>query len=119
MKKTRSIFEFFLRWAIHSSWLALLLVTVGAVAAEAAPFAYVANFSSNNVSVIDTATNTVVATVPVGTNPVGVAITPDGAFACVANFTSNTVSVIDTASNTVVATVPVGSNPVGVAITPF
>ncbi len=87
MKKTRSLFEFFLRWAIHSSWLALLLVTVGAVAAEAAPFAYVTNVNSNTVSVIDTATNTVVATVPVRSNdnPEGVAITPDGAFAYVAN----------------------------------
>ena len=67
---------------------------------------------------IDTATNTVVATVPVGTNPIGVAITPDGKHAYVTNFTSNNVSVIDTATNTVVATVPVGNNPVGVAVTP-
>ena len=36
--------------------------------------AYVANLSSNNVSVIDTATNLVVATVPVGTGPSGVSI---------------------------------------------
>jgi YVTN family beta-propeller protein len=37
--------------------------------AEAAPFAYVANSSSNTVSVIDTASNTVVATIPVGSHP--------------------------------------------------
>jgi YVTN family beta-propeller protein len=36
----------------------------------------VASFGSNTVSVIDTATNTVVATVPVGGGPIGVAITP-------------------------------------------
>jgi YVTN family beta-propeller protein len=45
--------------------------------AEAAPFAYVTNGGSS-VSVIDTATNTVVATVGVGSLPFGVAVTPDG-----------------------------------------
>ncbi len=88
------------------------------VTAKAQNFAYVTNSSSNSVSVIDTSTNTVVATVAVGSNPVGVAITPDGTRAYVANQLSNSVSVIDTSSNTVVATVAVGSNPVGVAITP-
>jgi YVTN family beta-propeller protein len=39
--------------------------------------AYVANSFSNSVSVIDTASNTVVATVGVGMNPFEVAITPD------------------------------------------
>jgi YVTN family beta-propeller protein len=81
-------------------------------------FAYVANLSSNNVSVIATATNTVVATVPVGTGPRFVAITPDGAFAYVTNGDSNNVSVIDTATNTVGPTVAVGVRPFGVAITP-
>ena len=63
-----------------------------------------------------------VATVPVGIWPVGVAITPDGAFAYVTNFSSGTVSVIETASNTVIATatatVGVDTLPFGVAITP-
>ncbi len=81
----------------------------------AAPFAYVTNNSSNTVSVIDTATNIVVATIPVD-SPAGVAITPDGKHAYVANYKSNTVSVIDTATNTVVAMIPVGG--FGVAITP-
>jgi YVTN family beta-propeller protein len=82
------------------------------------PFAYVSNQASNNVSVIDTATNTVVDTVGVGGIPWGVAITPDGARAYVANTGSNNVSVINTATNTVSATVPVGNFPIGVAITP-
>ena len=69
-------------------------------------------------SVINTATNTVVATVAVGTDPAWVAITPNGAFAYVTNIGSNNVSVINTATNTVVATVTVGTNPLGVAITP-
>ena len=64
---------------------------------------------------IDTATNTIAATVPVGTVPQGVAITPNGAFAYVANALDNTVSVISTATNTVTATIPVGNIPLLIA----
>ena len=63
--------------------------------------------------VIDTASNTVVATIPVGVGSSGVAITPDGTRAYVTNQISNTVSVIDTTTNTVVVTVPVGSRSFG------
>jgi YVTN family beta-propeller protein len=45
---------------------AALALGIGARPAAAQSFAYVTNSDSNNVSVIDTATNTVVATVPVG-----------------------------------------------------
>ena len=65
------------------------------------------------------ATNTVTATVPVGSEPIGVAVTPDGAYAYVTNYGSGYyVSVISTATNTVTATVTVGSGPYGVAVTP-
>ena len=63
-------------------------------------------------------TPTVIDTVPVGTYPGAVAITPDGTRAYITNGGSDTVSVIDTATNTVSATVPVGDYPNGVAITP-
>jgi YVTN family beta-propeller protein len=113
-------FKAWFRRATRNWWLSLLLVAAGSLTAEAAPFAYVTNSNSGDVSVIDTATQTVVATVPVGAAPRGVAVTPDGAFAYVANFGSGSVSVIDTAARTLVATVPmpVGSYPWGVAITP-
>jgi YVTN family beta-propeller protein len=81
-------------------------------------FAYVTNRSTGNVSVIDTSTNAVVATVPVGGAPIAVAITPNAAFAYVTNLSTDKVSVINTSTNTVVATVPVGDGPQGVAITP-
>src|SRR3989442_776944 len=71
---------------------------------------YVANFGSNNVSVINS-TNTVVATIPVGIHPAGVTYGNGNAY--VANYGSNTVSVIDS-TNTVVATIPVGIHPAGV-----
>ena len=41
---------------------------------------------SSTVSVIATATNTVIATIPVGVAPIGVAVTPDGSKVYVANF---------------------------------
>lgn len=88
------------------------------VPVQAQSFVYVTNFNSDNVSVINTATNTVDATVAVGSAPFDVAITPDGAFAYVTNSLSNNVSVIDTAMNTVVATVAVDDTPFGIAITP-
>jgi YVTN family beta-propeller protein len=82
--------------------------------------AYVPNSGDDNVSVIDTATNTVEpATIMVGTRPLGVAVT--GTHAYVANTGTSgpgTVSVIATATHSVVATVPVGLQPIGVAITP-
>src|SRR5437762_1855554 len=83
-----------------------------------APQAYITNLSDGTVSVIDTASNTVMATVPVGNFPNGVAVTPDGAHVYVANVVDGTVSVIETAGNTVTATVPVGLFPFGVAVTP-
>ena len=70
---------------------------------------YVANFDSNNVSVIDAATKSVTAVVNVGQFPFGVAVTPDGTKIYVANFGSNNISVIDIATNKVTATVDVGS----------
>jgi YVTN family beta-propeller protein len=85
--------------------------------ADAAPFAYVVNAGSS-VSVIDIGTNTVVATVPVGNAPSGVAVTPDGKHVYVTSDGFNNVSVIDTASDTVVATVTPVDEPFGVAITP-
>ena len=49
--------------------------------------------------VIDTATDKVVATIPVGKRPWNMALTRDGAKLYVANGRSNSVSVIDTAKN--------------------
>lgn len=80
--------------------------------------AYVGNYGNNTVAVIDTATQTVINTVPVGSYPRGVAVAPDGQYAYVTNANDNSVSVIDTGTETVVNTIPVGSYPIGVAVTP-
>lgn len=97
----------------------LLRMALPAIPAQAQSRAYVPNTTvPGAVQVIDTATNTLVATVAVGRSPFGIAITPDGTRAYVVNVSDDSVSVIDTASNTVVATVGVGVFPTGVAITP-
>ena len=80
--------------------------------------AYVTSWGGDSVSVIDLATNAVVATIPVGDQPMGVAVTPDATRAYVTNQRSNSVSVIDTATNAVVATVPVGESPQGIRVNP-
>src|ERR1700691_5194665 len=73
-------------------------------------YAYVSNWGSSNVSVIDTSTNTTSATITVGNGPEGISITPDKSKVYVANFNDSTVSVINTSNNTVSKTVTVGTN---------
>ena len=83
--------------------------------------AYVGNVFSNSVSLIDTATNTLVTAafpIPVGTKPGGVTVTPDGTHVYVVNQGSNTVSVIDTATNIVLNPVLVGNFPVMIGVVP-
>jgi len=82
--------------------------------------AYVANWGSGTVSVLNTsaATPTVVSTVTVGANPAFVAVGPNGRV-YVTNNGSSTVSVINTTTTTpTVTTVNVGSQPFGLAVSP-
>lgn len=80
---------------------------------------YSANFETDTVSAVDTATNSVVSTIPVGKRPFGIATSPNGQRVYVTNSGDNTVSVIDTATNQVAgAPIPVGEEPFGVAFSP-
>lgn len=92
----------------------------------ATPFVYVPNFdlSSHSVSVIDTATNTVIATIDMGVDnlPFFAAVSPDSSTVYVScyniNVSSNgTVQYIDVASNTVLGSIIVGEQPRYIAIT--
>jgi YVTN family beta-propeller protein len=65
--------------------------------------------------VIDTTTQAVVATIPVGQWPRGIAIAPDGSALFVANRGSGTVQILDPHRAAVVATIPVGGSPYGIA----
>jgi YVTN family beta-propeller protein len=85
-------------------------------------FAYVTNETDGTVSVIATAGNAVVATVPVGSRPRGIAISPDGQTAWVANSGDGTVSTIFTDTNTPGSPIALpggpATSPDGIAISP-
>lgn len=108
-------------YAILGAWIVVALlcsVTWGQY------YAYVTNAGGDmgshikgSVSIIDLATNAVVATVPVGEYPQGVVVNPAGTAVYVANSDSNEVTVIDTATRAT-TTIPVGDNPVGIAVHP-
>ncbi len=81
-------------------------------------YAYIPAVGSDSVWVIHTGTRAIVAIIPVGAGPSGVAISPDGSRAYITNFISNNVSVINTRNQTVIKTINVGNNPEGIAVTP-
>ena len=76
-----------------------------------------ANRYSDNVSIIDANTDSVVATAQTGAEPKVIAVDPNRGFAYVTSPASDTVTVIDD-SDQVTATIAVGDNPTGVAIDP-
>jgi YVTN family beta-propeller protein len=80
---------------------------------------YVANTLSGTVSIIDTASNSVIATsgLPWG-GPSRIIFLPDGTRGYVTNSFSASVSVIDTTTFGVIALIGVGNFPQGLAITP-
>ncbi len=79
--------------------------------------AYVANRGSDDVTVIDTATNAVVTTIAAGGGSIFVAVNRAGTRAFVTNIDDDSVSVIDTTTNTVATTWDnVGLSPRGIAL---
>ncbi|MEO8605270.1 MAG: beta-propeller fold lactonase family protein [bacterium] len=99
--------------------LAIALGSVGwAAPAAAVHRVYVANIGSDSVAVLDVDSRVVLRSISVGSEPDGIAVSPDGSRVYVSNFASDSVSVIDTASDTVVATIAVGDGPVGLAVHP-
>jgi gliding motility-associated-like protein len=74
---------------------------------------YVSNNAENTISVISSATNTVIATIttPIDGSPTGLSVSPDGSFLYVMNYVFNDVSIINTSTNAIVATIPVGAGP--------
>lgn len=83
--------------------------------------AYVANFGSNNVTPINTASDsagTSASWIAVGNEPDALAITPDGRYVYVANAGSGTISKISTATSQVTSTIAVGGTPSAIAISP-
>jgi YVTN family beta-propeller protein len=106
--------------AILCSLLAASALSLGARIASAGPFAYVPNVLPASVSVIDTATNEISATVafPSMSNPFAAALTPDLKKVYVSG-QNGSVFVLDTTTNAIGASpIAVGSLTAGIAITP-
>ena len=81
--------------------------------------AYVVNYGSNSVSVLDSNNvNKVVANITVGKNPSAISVNPSTNIVYVADHNDNKVSVINGTSNSVITTIPVGKNPSGVSVDP-
>ena len=77
-------------------------------------FAYIATGDANSVTVLDTATDKIIRTIPVGLDPWRAYASPDGKYMVVPNNGDQTISVIDARSHTLVATLPGGSDMTGV-----
>lgn len=65
-------------------------------------------------SVIDTETNSVIATIKTGQGAHGVVVSDDGKRAFITNIVDNTVSVIDVATQKVIRNIKVGEGPDGI-----
>ena len=91
--------------------------TAGAIAVNpAGTRVYTANCADNTVSVIDTLTRRVIATVPVGPQPTAVDVDPSGREVLVTSAGSNTLQLLNAQTHQVSATIPVGTAPSGVAV---
>ena len=86
----------------------------GAIVATATR-AYVTNRSAGTVTVIDTATNTVIGTYNAGPNPDALAVKPDGTRLYVASRENNTVTVLNANTGAVVARISV-TDPAALAV---
>ena len=80
--------------------------------------AFVTNAGDNSVSVVDLASNTVIATIGTGRYPHGLRPSPDGRQLFVANVQDGSLSVIDTEALVELTRIPVGRAPVQVGFTP-
>jgi len=107
----------------HGRWLRIIMILalclILPVLAESTAGelrVFVTNEKSNNVTVIEAATQRVLAMIPVGERPRGIVVSGDGQRVFVANSNTNNVSVIDTKSLKVIDTLPAGIDPEGMTV---
>ena len=93
----------------------------GATATGGAPtqsVAWIANYGSDSVSVLNIDKGEVIDTITVGNGPIAVAIHPTRQVLYVSNFEDGTVSVINRATRAVIQTLTAGTGAEGIAFTP-
>jgi YVTN family beta-propeller protein len=76
------------------------------------------NPDSNSITLIETATHSVLSEIPVGDDPRSVSVDDEKAMAYTANFGSDSISVIDLTSGEKTAEIIVGNRPYGVLVDP-
>jgi gliding motility-associated-like protein len=82
-------------------------------------YAYIANRMTNNVTVIDVTTQTPIATIPLGNQPIAVTTSTDGLRVYVSSYGDNKVYIIDTKTNTVEPqAITVGNAPYEMVLSP-
>jgi YVTN family beta-propeller protein len=81
-------------------------------------YAIVANFGSNNASIVNLVTNTTVTSLAVGTEPIAVVLNQAKTLAYVANYGSSSVTVVNLSSNSVTGAIAVGASPAALALDP-
>jgi YVTN family beta-propeller protein len=96
-------------------------VAIGSMPSGVAPtpdgrFVIVADRDDNALSIVDAASFTRVAVIPVGRHPFGVTVDAKGQRAYTANVESDDVSVVDLARRETIATITVGKRPYSVAL---
>jgi YVTN family beta-propeller protein len=91
----------------------------GATSDDATGNVFVANWESNNVSLINSTTNVVMKTITVGESPEGMTYVASTGYVYVANVASQNLSVINGATGALVSSIPAGTAPAGVAYDPM
>ena len=98
--------------------VSVAMISMLVIIADAAPFTYITT-GSNPDSLIDTATNNVIATMNIGNDLWKVALAPDGSKVYVTTDGNKNVSVINTATKTITAMLNTGNYPIGASLTPY
>jgi YVTN family beta-propeller protein len=79
---------------------------------------WVATREDGNLHLIDTATNTLKKSFPVGNFPIRVKVTPDGKRVLVSNAAGGDVAILDAETQQEIKRIAIGDQPVGILITP-
>jgi len=79
---------------------------------------FVTNSASNDVAIVDAASESLIATVATGTRPLGIAALVDGRAVLVANNGADSISVIDTQARRVSKTIDIAPGPRALAVSP-
>ena len=107
-----------LKYSLQTAIAAALVLAMLSVGATPPKRIFVTNERDDTVSVIDGATNTVVATIDIGTRPRGIGISPDGSEGYVAISEENAIAVFDPETFKVLRRFASGDDPETFAVHP-